>query len=120
MSFPWKDWIASKAIDNIDISNISCNCCSGTQNDYAWWKLDLGNTYSITAIIFIGRSDCRYLFILCIQMLNALYSVPQSEHYNTFSTLFTCVTLAKVDLVLGPLCPSVHNTCGCLASLCNL
>ena len=62
MSLQWKEWDARKAIDIIDNDNgdpTSCTCCSGTRNPYAWWKLDLGNSYSIKSIIFIGRSDSK-------------------------------------------------------------
>ena len=66
MSSVWDDWTPYKAIDSVDNSDPNCDCCSGTNVGNAWWKLDLGSTYPIATIIFIGRSDSMYLCILCV------------------------------------------------------
>ena len=58
MSSQWNNMTASKAVDLHDGSNPdTCHCCSATSNGNAWWKLDLGNIYPISSLIFIGRSD---------------------------------------------------------------
>ena len=58
MSAKWNEMGASKAVDLDDRSKPdTCDCCSATSNGDAWWKLDLGNIYPISLLIFIGRSD---------------------------------------------------------------
>ena len=59
MSSQWGNMNASKAVDLDDRSKPNtCDCCSATSGGGdAWWKLDLGNTYPISSLIFIGRSD---------------------------------------------------------------
>ena len=58
MSPPYLGMDANKAIDFDDRTQPNiCDCCSATLNGDAWWKLDLGNIYPITSVIFIGRSD---------------------------------------------------------------
>ena len=52
----WRNWNARRAIDHNDHDRpITCQCCSGTRDANAWWKLDLRNIYPIKEIIFIGR-----------------------------------------------------------------
>ena len=58
MSSQWSDWNARRAIDLNDGNHpITCQCCSGTRDANAWWKLDLRNMYPIKTIIFIGDYD---------------------------------------------------------------
>lgn len=70
VSSHWKSWVADRAID-FDYSTPPgiCNCCSAAVNATAWWRLDLGNTYPIQTIIFIGRNDGKlheaFFSILC-------------------------------------------------------
>lgn len=61
----WQNWTAAKAVDFIkDSDPDNCDCCSGSTNEGAWWRLDLGNEYKISSISFVGRSDRKYEFVL--------------------------------------------------------
>ena len=49
-----------KAVDlNEDTDPNKCNCCAGATYANSWWRLDLGNVYPITKMIFIGRDDSK-------------------------------------------------------------
>ena len=61
MSSHWKNFTAEHAIDFDERTEADkCFCCSGTSSAPAWWSINLGNTYPIKAIIFIGRSGKLY------------------------------------------------------------
>ena len=56
----WSNWTADKAIDFVESTEAkSCSCCSGSYHEYrpGWWRINLGDTYPIESIVFIGRSD---------------------------------------------------------------
>ena len=73
MSEQYSNWNARRAIDlNDDNHPNSCQCCSGTTFNQAWWKLDLRLTYPVKTIIFIGSYSkfSRNTSEICIDAVN--------------------------------------------------
>lgn len=58
MSTVYGNSTSDLAIDNIpSLYPDVCNCCSMTKHERPWWQIDLGKTYTISAIEVLGRAD---------------------------------------------------------------
>lgn len=77
MSSPWENWTADKAIDGknntaADVC-LCCSACVGTGPK--WWRLDLGLSYFIQSITFIGRSGKYITAFIIYSFLFFIYFI---------------------------------------------
>ncbi|XP_077990713.1 uncharacterized protein LOC144445036 [Glandiceps talaboti] len=82
----------NRAIDGNTGNTWGANTCSHTNNDQgAWWKVDLGASYSVSRIIITNRQDC------CGErLLNAEVRVGDSENIGDNTRCGELVGAARV------------------------